>query len=72
MSETLFFNLFHGKATCLLDSYAQLIEQQLIAVVCRNIDSIKARVRLWQVLNRNVARQVNGEETRRGGSGVAL
>lgn len=64
--------LFHRKAARLLDGLAQLVVEQLIAVVCGNINSIKARVSLWQILNRDIAGQVDGEEPRRRRSSVAL
>lgn len=64
--------LLHCKAASLLDSLAQLVVQQLIAVVCWDVDSVKARVSFWQVLNGNVGSEVDGEESRRGCTGVAL
>lgn len=56
-------HLFHSKTASLLHSLGQLIAEQLIALVGRQVDAIKAGVCLGQILRGNIRCQVNGKES---------
>lgn len=62
----------HRKSARFLHGLTQLVVKQLEAVVSRQVDSIKACVSLGQVLNGNVAGQMDGEEPWRCCAGVSL
>jgi len=64
VAPSIFWSLLHGEAAGLLNGLRQLVAEQLVRLVGRQIDPVKAGVRLGQVLRGHVGSQVNGEQSR--------